>query len=86
MGHIDLAVALDGIILAQRMTFPVFRHLNAPQIGMSVETDAEQIEDLALEEVGARPDRRERFDGRASPLSRTFSRTVPSWGSKAVGK
>ena len=52
-----LAVALDGIILAQRMAFPVFRHHDARQVRMSVEANAEQVEDLALEEICARPDR-----------------------------
>ena len=47
---------LDGIVLAERMAFPVFRHHDARQVGMAIEANAEQVEDLALEEVRARPD------------------------------
>src|ERR1700681_706139 len=56
------AVALHGIILAQRMAFPILRHQNAPQIRMPGETHAKQIENLALEVIGSRTDRSERLD------------------------
>ena len=43
------------VVLAERIAFPVVRHLDAPQIGMAVEADAVEVEDLALGPVGARP-------------------------------
>src|SRR5208337_112443 len=47
-----LAISLGGIILAQRVTFPIFRHKDSPQIRMSRELDSKEIEDFALECVG----------------------------------
>jgi hypothetical protein len=54
-GH--LAVSLRGVILSERMSLPVFGHEDATQIRMALEVDSEQVIDLALEGVGARPDR-----------------------------
>ena len=48
-----LAISLSGIILAQRMTFPIFRQKDSPQIRMSRELNSKEIEDFALECVGA---------------------------------
>ena len=47
------------------MIFELVPHQNPPQIGMTVETDAVEIENLALLEFGAAPDRRERWQMRA---------------------
>src|SRR5208283_3579934 len=41
----------DAVILAQRVTLPVFRHQNAPQVRMAGEADAEHIEHLALQPI-----------------------------------
>src|SRR5574341_1805260 len=54
------AVALDGIILAQRVALQVLGHEQAAQVGMSLEAHAEQVKDLALEEVGRGPHRGDR--------------------------
>src|SRR5580658_8812596 len=51
----QLAVSLNGIVLAQRMAFPVVRHQDAPQIWMAFELNPEKIEILALVPVRARP-------------------------------
>src|SRR5450631_950652 len=51
-----LSVAFDGIVLAQRMTFPVIGHHDARKAGMAGEVDAEQVEDLALVKVRRWPD------------------------------
>src|SRR5580658_170137 len=51
----QLAVSLNGIVLAQRMTFPVVRHQDAPQIGMAFELNPKEIEILALVPVRAGP-------------------------------
>ena len=48
--------AAHRIILAQRVAFPVVRHLNAPQIGVPVEDDAEQIVDFALGPIRRLPE------------------------------
>src|SRR5713226_6094116 len=55
------AVAFHGIILAQRMAFPVLRHEDAPQVGVAFEPHAEQVKDFALVPVGSRPDRGDGF-------------------------
>ena len=52
-----LPVTLHGIVLAERMAFPIVRHHDAPQIRMSIEADSEQIEDFAFEVIRPRPNR-----------------------------
>src|SRR6266550_3243461 len=54
---------IDRIVFAQRKPLELVVQKNAPQIGMIDEANAEQIPDLASEEVSAAPKRRERFDG-----------------------
>ena len=39
---------LHRVVLAQRVAFPVVGHQDAPQVGMPLEHDAEQVEHLAL--------------------------------------
>src|SRR5580704_9751358 len=58
----NIAVALDGIIFAQRMAFPVVGKQNTPQIGMSGELNPEHVENLALEPIRALPYGNERID------------------------
>src|SRR6516165_5949330 len=41
--HPVLILLQDGIVLAQRMTLPVLRHQDAPQIGVAGEFDAEHV-------------------------------------------
>src|ERR1035441_3219816 len=50
----------DAVILAQRVTLPVFRHQNAPQVRVAGEADAEHVEHLALQPIGRQvpPDRK----------------------------
>src|SRR5579885_3127781 len=43
------------IILAQRMAFPIDRHLDAPQIGMPFESDSKKIVYFAFRPIRARP-------------------------------
>src|SRR5437867_13343171 len=43
----------DGVIFAQRESFPLFGQKDAAHIGMARELDAEHVEHLALEPVGA---------------------------------
>src|SRR5207249_1736555 len=50
---------LDGIILSQRMTLEAVVHQDALQVRVPAETDPEHIPDLALEPVGAGPQRAE---------------------------
>src|SRR5579883_2419985 len=47
-----VAVAVNGVIFAQRVAFPVFRHENPLEIRMATEGDAEQIEHFAFVPVG----------------------------------
>src|SRR5579883_385843 len=54
----------DGIILAQRMPFPIVGHHDAPQIGVIDEADAEEIENFALVPIRPAPHRCDRFDNR----------------------
>ena len=49
------------VIFPHRMILKLVPHQNPPQIGMTVEADAVQIENFALLEFGASPDRRERW-------------------------
>src|SRR5262249_8352592 len=49
-----LVVLLDNaVILAQRISDPLFRQQDAPHIGVSGEFDAEHVEHLALQPVSA---------------------------------
>ncbi len=45
------------------MAFPILGHHDALQVGMLIEADAKQIEDLALEEIRAWPDGHQRVAG-----------------------
>src|SRR5215472_12088624 len=46
----------DGVLFAQRESFPLFWKEDAPHIGMARELDAEHVEHLAFEPVGASVD------------------------------
>ena len=59
-----------GIVLAQRMAFPVVRHQQPAQVAMTLEHDAEQVPDFALEPAGARPDALHASAGAADPRQR----------------
>src|SRR6185312_11322110 len=61
-----LAVTLHRVVLAQGMSFPIFRHHDAAQVRMSYKTHSKQIEDLALEEIHPRPEPHKRFNTRIS--------------------
>src|SRR5262245_32719365 len=50
---------LDVEVLAQRMVGRVLGHDDAPQVGMALEADPDEIVRLALGPVGAGPDRRD---------------------------
>ena len=52
------------MVLAERRPLEVLLEQEAPQIGMSPEPDAEQIEDLALEPVRRRPESGRGIEGR----------------------
>src|SRR3972149_3778163 len=43
------------VILSEGMSFPVFGHQDPTEIGMSRESDAEHVEDLALMPIGGGP-------------------------------
>src|SRR6266404_1535228 len=51
----NVAEALDRIIAAQGMAFPVFRQQNAAQIGVIVELNAHQVKDFPLEPACTKP-------------------------------
>src|ERR1022692_1199420 len=68
----SLAVALHRIVFAQRMTFPILGHQEPPHIRMSRKANAEQIKDLALKVVGARPHRGQRLHRRTRALQPNF--------------
>ena len=70
-----LAVALHRIVLAQRMALPVVGHHDAAQVGVAAEVNAEEVEDLALVEVGRGPDGVMLSSAASSPSSRTTRRT-----------
>ena len=53
----------DRFVLAQRVTHPVLRHQDAREVGVALEGDAEQVEDLALHGLGARVHVEERRHG-----------------------
>src|ERR1035437_1687360 len=61
-----LSVAFDGIVLAQRMAFPVFRHHDPREARMAGKVDAEEVEYFALVKVRRGPDRGDRIDGEVS--------------------
>src|SRR5262245_57598726 len=50
-----ILLGLDEV-LAQRMTGPILGHQDAAQVGVALEGDAEQVEDLPLLPVGVAPD------------------------------
>ena len=52
--HLDL----HRIVAPQRVPFPILGHQDPPEVGVAVEHDAEQIEELALRPVRRRPDAR----------------------------
>ena len=56
------------IIFAQRMAFPIVRHLDAAQVGVALEDEAEEIEDLTLGPIGRLPEK-SITDGSAVPSS-----------------
>src|SRR5207244_9959730 len=58
---------VDGVILPQRVAFPVVREKDPPEVGMALEDDAEHVVALALHPVGAAIERGQR---RAARLSR----------------
>ena len=58
-----LAVALHGIVLAQRVAVPVVGHHDAGEARVAGEVDAEEVEDFALVEVGGGPDGGDGVDG-----------------------
>src|SRR6266403_1090699 len=45
--------SVDGVVLPQRVTLPVVREEDAPEIGMPLEDDPEHVVALALHPVGA---------------------------------
>ena len=45
--------APDGVVLAQRVAVPVLGHEDAGEVGVAVEADAEHVEHLALQRLGA---------------------------------
>src|SRR6478609_6935091 len=47
----QLARPLERVILPLRVSLPFVGHEDAPQVGMSAEPDAEEVEDLPLEPV-----------------------------------
>src|SRR5437016_10488008 len=67
-----LAVALHRIIFAQGMAFPVLRHHDPLQVGMSQEVNPKQIEKLALKKIGGWPHRSYGFDHRILAIERDF--------------
>src|SRR4051812_15367370 len=55
----SVVFARENIILAQGKTFPVVRAQNSPQVRMSVEDNAEQVERLALMPIRRGPEIRD---------------------------
>src|SRR5918995_70980 len=53
-----------GVVLPQRVPVPVLGHEDAGQIGVAVERDAEHVEHLALQRLGARVHVEQRRTGR----------------------
>src|SRR5260370_34128853 len=54
------AIALDGIISAQGIPFPIVRKQNAPQVGVTREADSKEIEYFAFQPVFPPPDLNQR--------------------------
>src|SRR5947207_7372921 len=52
-------LAADGVVLSQRMPFPVVVHEDPPVVGVTLETDAHQVPGLAFVPVCSRPHRDE---------------------------
>src|SRR5262249_12800432 len=52
--HQQLARAFERMVLALRISLPVFRHQDPPAIGMAGEIHAEHVEHFALEPVRRR--------------------------------
>ena len=66
---------LHRVVLPQRIPFPVVRHQDAAQVGMAVEVEPEEVEQLRAR-PSSPPARRSRPSARASPSgTRTFSRS-----------
>src|SRR6266446_5256819 len=55
--HPLVVLLQDAIVLAQGMSLPAVRKQNALEVRMSVELDAEHVEDFALQPVGRSPER-----------------------------
>ena len=59
--HRHVAIAFDGIVLPQRMSFPVVWQQDAPQVGMPREAYAEKVKNLAFQPICPRPDGNQRI-------------------------
>src|ERR1700692_704498 len=55
------ARALHGIILAERVAFPIFREQQAAQVGVPFKPNAEEVEDLAFVPIRRRPNGNDRL-------------------------
>src|SRR6185312_820129 len=53
---VTVLITVDRVVLAQRITFPIFRQQQALQIRMIPEANPEKVEDLALVPVRRAPD------------------------------
>src|SRR6188474_54602 len=60
--HQQFPRTFERIVLALRMSLPVFRHQDPPPVGMSREVHAEHVEHFALEPVRRGPHRGHRRD------------------------
>ena len=58
----NVAKAFGRVIAPKRMSFPVIRQQNAPQVGVPIKTHTEEIKDFPLVPIRARPDRSHAFD------------------------
>src|SRR5438552_14706619 len=58
VGPYEGLAALDGIVLPERVADELFVEEEAPQVGVSLEADAEHVPYLALEPVGDGPEPR----------------------------
>src|SRR5258708_36780495 len=73
-------LAADRIILAQRVAFPVVLEQDANEVRVAVESDAHEVELLALVPVGGRPDgddTRHRL-ARLQPRRPAYARRAPA--------
>ena len=59
-GRLVLVVVGIDVVAAHGVVDELVPHEDAAEVGMAVEDDAEEIEDLALLELGAAPDGGER--------------------------